>query len=251
MNIQRFPLIGSYIKRIEKNILESGFQEGLRREIKRSNSEFSIFGKDEIEEILAKSPVIIAFNHPYEVETIACLAALPDREDIYLVATHFLKGLLPAIDKHLIPVYVRQRKIVLRKFSAFILENFISEERITLEEKHQKNIESIKEAAERVKRGGLVMITPNPHNKKWQSGIGWLISNAGPMEDAYCVKVYVANSSIFDYLRLIPGLGRILPIIKIYFSRPIKLSEIWQPDGKKLTFELEKRYNEWVKSLNK
>ncbi|MDP2946025.1 MAG: hypothetical protein Q8N61_01045, partial [bacterium] len=158
-------------------------------------------------------------------------------------------GLLPAIDKHLIPVYVRQRDITLRKISAFILEHFVRKEEITFEEKHQRNIQSIREAAERVKQGGLVMITPSPHNKKWQSGIGWLISNAGPMEGAYYVKVRVVSSSFFDYLRLIPGLGRILPTIKIYFSSPIKLSQIWQADGKKLTFELEKEYNEWVKNI--
>ena len=42
-----------------------------------------------------------------------------------------------------------------------------------------------------------------------------------------------------------------MPIIKVYFSQPIGLSQIWQQDGKKLTFELEEEYNNWVKSLDK
>jgi hypothetical protein len=251
MDIRHFSFIGSYIKKIEKNIPELGFQKGLRREIERSGSKFSVFGRDEIKEVLAKTPVVIAFNHPYEVETIACLAALPDRDDIFLVVTHFLKGLLPVIDKHLISVYVRRRKVVWRKLSAFILENFIKKEKITSEDRHQRNIQSINEAAEKVKQGGLVMITPNPHNKKWQSGIGWLISNIGPIEQAHYIKVYVANSSFLDYLRLIPSFGRVLPTIKVYFSEPVKLNKIWQSDGKKLTFELEKEYNKWVKDINK
>ncbi|MBU4351235.1 hypothetical protein L6279_00765 [Candidatus Parcubacteria bacterium] len=251
MDIRHFSFIGSYIKRIEKNILELGFQKGLRREIEKSNSKFLVLGRDEIKEILTKAPVVIVFNHQYEIETIACLTALPDREDIFLVATHFLKGLLPAIDKHLISIYVRQRKITWRKFSAFILENFISKEKITSEDKHRKNIKSINEAAEKVKQGGLVMITPNPHNKKWQTGIGWLINNIGPTQQAYYVKMYVANSSFLDYLRLVPVFGWILPTVKVYFSQPIKLNKIWQQDGKKLTFELEREYNDWVKGLNK
>ena len=251
MDLRLFSFTGSYIKRLEKSILELGFQKGLRQEIERSKSKFQVFGRDEIGKVLAEAPVIIVFNHPHEIETIACLSALPDRKDISLIATHLLKGLSPAIDKHLIPVYVRQRNITLRKISAFILENLVSKEKITLEEKHQKNIESINGAAEKIKQDGLVMITPNPHNKKWQSGVGWLISNAGPMEGAYYIKVYVAGSSVFDYLRLIPCSGRILPVIKVYFSQPTKLSQIWQPDGKKLTSELEKEYNEWVKDLNK
>ncbi len=250
MDLRHFSFIGTYIKRIEKNILELGFQKGLRREIERSGSKFSVFRRDEIKEVLEKAPVVIAFNHLYEVETIACLAALPDRDDIFLVATHFLKGLLPVIDKHLISVYVRQRYGIGRKFSGFILRNFFIKEKISTKEQHERNIRSINEAAEKVKQGGLVMITPNPHNKKWQSGIGWLISNTGPMEQAYYIKMYVAGSSFLDYLRLIPGFGRILPMIKVYFSQPVRLNEIWQSDGKKLTFELEKEYNEWVRNLN-
>jgi hypothetical protein len=251
MDIREFSFTGSYIKRIEKSVLELGFQEGLRREIKRSNSKFLVFGKEEIRDILAEAPVIIVFNHPHEVETLACLAALPDREDVFMVATYLLMGLMPAIDKHLIPVYVRQRDVIPRKISAFILEHFAGKGGITLEEKHQRNIQSIRDAAEKVRQGGLVMISPNPDNKKWHAGIGWMINNAGSMEQAYYIKVHVFHSSLIDYLRLIPGLGRILPTIKIYFSAPVKLSRIWQTDGKKLTLELEEEYNEWVKGLNK
>lgn len=251
MDIRHFSLMDSYIKKIEKNILELGFREGLCQAIEKPNSRFLVFGKDEIKEILTEAPVIIAFNHTHEIETIVYLAALTEREDIFLIATQLLKRLLPAIGRHLISVYVRQKNPVLRKISDFIPRTFVGKKEITFEEKHQKNIQSINEAAEKVKQGGSIMIAPNPDNKEWRSGIGWLVSDIGSMEQAYYIKVHVVSNLFFDYLRLIPGLGRILPAIKIYFGQPIKLSKIWQRDGKKLTFELEKEYNEWVKSLNK
>lgn len=88
MDIRHFSFIGNYIKRIENNFQELGLQESLRQETKKLKTKIQILGRDEIKEILIKEPIVIVFNHPHEIETIACLVALPDRDNVFLVATH-------------------------------------------------------------------------------------------------------------------------------------------------------------------
>ncbi len=61
-------------------------QEGMRKLAQRYQTKFEVYGFDkETENILKTQPVVIAANHPYELETMALIAALPKREDAYLI----------------------------------------------------------------------------------------------------------------------------------------------------------------------
>jgi hypothetical protein len=252
MNIKNLPILGKYVRRIDSSVLRFGFQEGLRKEIERSVTRVEVFyPNEETKNIFAHSPVIIAFNHPAELEVIVCPASLPDRKDIFMLATDILLGFNPKITEHLIPIYVRLKTSWARTLYGFVVRSLMGEKELTDEEKRQKNLESIKEAADKVKKGGLVLIAPNPYSKKWRPGIGWLINQVGSLESAFYAKAYITNTSVLDYLRLLPGWGKILPKIKVYFSQPIPLSRIWQADGKVLAAELEKDYNSWLKGLKK
>ena len=75
------PVIGGYIKRFTGNIRDFGFQEGIRKEINRSGTKIEIYGKDKnLDNILSKSPILIVANHPFEIETLAVNACLPNRK---------------------------------------------------------------------------------------------------------------------------------------------------------------------------
>lgn len=200
-------------------------------------------------------------NHPYEIETLALIAALPKREKINLIATSYLQGLHTSLDRNLIPVYISHhypdiRSTRLRKLSGIILEKYYHYSYLSEKEEHQKNIESIALAAKKVRDGEIVIIFPSPHRQKnhqdkWYPGVGWLLKNIGSKDDVYYVKAYISGSSNWDYLRLFPKTGIFLPKIKVHFAQPQKLSDLLKNnlDPKDLAGKLEVKYNDWVKTI--
>lgn len=256
MQISDVPIIGSYIKRTIENVEKFGLQEATKREIERSGSKLKIYGLDKnLINILKEKPVVVSVNHQDEIELLALSASLPERKDLFFIGTALLLKQAPILKRYLIPVYIRHhskeiRHTKFRSLSGALLEKFYRYN-LTPEEEHQKNVQSINEAAEKVKKGGLVVIVPNPHVKKWYSGIGWLLKNIGPMKDGFYIRVYVADTSNLDYLRLFPKIGRILPSIKVYFAKPQEISNFDSSNPKKLTTKLEREYNNWTKGISK
>lgn len=255
------PIIGAYVSRMVGNIEKHGMQGAILKEIERSKTNWEIHGLDqETKKILQTKGAVIVANHPFEIETLALIAALPKRENINLIATSFLQNIYPALDKHLIPVYITHhykdvRSTRFRKLSGLILEKYYQYHHLTESEEHQKNIESIALAAKKVKNGEVVIILPNPHRQKnyqdkWHPGIGWLLKNIGAKDNLYYVQAYVSGSSNWDYLRLFPGLGRFLPKIKVHFARPQKIADLDSSDPKRLTAKLEKEYLDWTTSYS-
>ncbi len=231
------------------NIQKLGMKGAIFEEIKRSGTKLKVYGlSEDLNSLLKGKPVVLAVNHQEEIELLALSASLPERKDAFLVATALILEQAPFLKKSIIPVYVRHRHSYFRSLSGMMLEKFYGLN-ISDEEKHQRNIASIKDAADKVRRGGSVAIVPNPHIRKWYSGIGWLIKNVGPMNGGYYIKVYVANTSPLDYLRLLPKIGKFLPTIEVYFDKPQKISDVFKEDAKTLTKKLEKEYNSWVKNL--
>lgn len=254
--IFHLPLIGRLIKKIESEAKTFGWQHAFHNLITRSHSTVSIcsMGKETKKVLLHKACVIVA-NHPYEAETIALIASLPRRKDLYLIVNAMFMGISPTIDKHLIPVYIRHHFAHKNKkpFLGWFMDTFYPKEKDTPEEEHKKNIQSIQLASRRVKEGGLVIIYPGRRSSdsKWFDGVGYLLKGAGKTKIAYVVKVYTTGTSNWDYLRLLPYVGRFLPAVNIYFSQPNAFRKYTSGDGKEITRILEEEYNSWVKSIEK
>ena len=118
---------------------------------------------------------------------------------------------------------------------------------------HKANIKSISIAAKKVSSGDLVIILPEGSKRKegWYTGVGHMIDQINLKEiknkEAYVVMAYVAGTSLFDFLRFIPGISKLMPKFKVSFSKPIAVSEIQNriSNPKKITKMLEQRYRNW------
>lgn len=248
-------ITGQIIKQIDNEIKKDGCSKALQNLIKRVHSEMVVKNCcGEVKEVLEKKPTLIIANHPAEAEVLVLLAAIPKRKDIYLIANHSFMKILPSFDKHIIPVYIAHRingakKVDFLKYS--LLKKIHDSESICQEEAHKKNIESIATAAKKVNEGALVIIFPGAGNKdgKFLSGIGHLIKNIQKCSEANLVMAHINGTSNWDYLRIIPGVGRLLPKFVVNFSVPIKINQIKLKDPKETANKLDKKYNTWVERL--
>lgn len=248
------PLIGQFIKSIDKDLDHHTFQSAMRNVVKRTNSKFIVKGKDkEIEQILKNRPVVLVANHPYEAEVPAVVASLPDREEISLIANRRLLNLSSNLDKYLIPVYIDHHDIKKKrhKVMSYFLRAFHSKKRYTALKEHQLNIQSISIAAKKVEEGGLVIIFPNRKSNSgdWFTGVGHMLTQI-ERKDIYIMRAFIEGTSILDLLRLFPIVGNFLPTITLTFAPPLKLEEIWDNNPKKITAILENKFNNWAQTLN-
>ncbi len=85
---------------------------------------------------------------------------------------------------------------------------------------------------------------------KWFDGIGYLLKDVS-IKNAYIVKSYIHGTSHIDYLRLLPGIRRLMPKIYVYFSPPTVLSNYVnsRTQSKLIKDNLERDYNNWVVQL--
>jgi hypothetical protein len=206
---------------------------------------------DLVKKVLEKKAVVIVANHPFESEEVALIASLPSRSDTYLVVNSHFMGVIPSLDNYLIPVYIwhhvtREKS---KKFLGILLHKFHPTPVYSPQEEHKRNIKSIDRATQIVRKGGVVIIFPGRRSidGHWFSGVGHLLKGLGKDSDAYVVKAYVHGTRDFDYLRILPGLGRFMPPIFVSFATPTKVDDVYDEDGKKITNKLETEYDSWVK----
>ena len=255
--IKNIPIFGKIVKDFDEDIKKYGLQQATKNLVKRHHGKLRIgqLSKNTAY-VLQNKPVIVVGNHPFEIETYAIFASLPKRDDIYLIMSANFVGFLPHLDKHLIPVFVNHHAVREKasKFSGRVA-NFIGRTmKFPEKQARLKNKESIEHAANKINKGGLVILFPEGFRGKggkWFSGIGHLIKKVGHNNDAYVVKAYVHGTSDLDYLRLIPIINRFLPIVSVYYSEPQKITDILKKDSeaKIIKDKLETEYNNWIKKL--
>lgn len=256
INSIKLPIIGNYIRTVNNLVGKFGFQEGMRKLSSKYLAKYSIsFASPETERILETKSAVVAANHPYEIETIALMASLPVRHGINLIINSEFMGLCQALDRYLIPVYIKHhyhntKSPVYRKLSGILIGKINPSPKLSPEEEHENNINSIKAASEKINRGEIVVIYPERHgiNGKWYPGIGHLIKSV--MKKAYYIQAYVYGTSSWDYIRLIPLVNRLMPEIKIYFSEPVPVSSLHKLELPALMAKLENNYHLWKDSIN-
>lgn len=252
--LRKLLLTITYINRIDRDTHVFGLQHAMRNLVKSTSSRLVTRGlNDVLVNILKNESAVIVANHPYEAETIALVASLPTRKDMYIIINNMFMGICPNADRYLIPVYIKHHRPHPRKIPIVgrLMDIISPTPDLSPEEERQKNIESIKNASKKITEGGLVIIFPGRRSPDghWFHGVGYMTKGVGVKKNGYLVKVYITGTSNWDILRFIPGIGEFLPVIRVTFADAIKFKDIYNDNAKKITFKLEEDYNDWVDSL--
>lgn len=250
------PVLGRFIRGFDIAVGDKGLQLAMMGLIESTGSRLEICGrKGEVKRILSNESVLVVANHPYDAEVIPLLAALPLRKDVYVVGTSDFVGMGSNVSNHLIPVYInRHVESENQRLSVRLGRRFKFGPRPVSEEAQRMNKQAIKDAGQRIREGGMVVLFPEGlrgKGGKWFPGIGWLLNEVRGENEAYFVRVFVQGTSNLDPLRLIPGFGKLFPVLRVTFSKPQRIVSILdeEMDPKRFTKKLQGDYQRWSKSL--
>jgi 1-acyl-sn-glycerol-3-phosphate acyltransferase len=237
---------------LDKEIEEFGLQQTMLNILQRTETKFIVHGRNKKNvKILQTRPVIMVGSHIAESDPIPLFAALPQRDDLYAIGDSSLTNFCPQIDRHIIPVYIHhdyQTKFIYLK--SYLLRRFNSDKKLKYAEAHQKNIESIRKASKMLKKGHSIVILPGNNDGKWAVGVGHLIKQAKNKNTIYLLRVLIEGTSSLDYLRLIPGIRKILPPIKITLSKPKVINYLQRYQPKEIAIIVRDEYFQWVRQLH-
>lgn len=242
---------GNLIKRLDNKIEEVGFQRAMVKVITYTSTRIKTHNKTvDVINILRTKPAILVANHPAESDVIALIASLCHRQDLHLVINSSFLHICPNLSKHLIPVYVHHRNT--GNLRLRLLNLFHQTQEFPKNKAHQKNISSIAKASQKINQGSLVIIFPagGGYNRLWFNGIGHLITNLKNSKDVYLIMAYIQGTSVFDYLRLLPGLGKIFPPITIHFAAPKIINNLINQKPKAIVRVLNQQFEGWRDSID-
>lgn len=255
--LDHIPIISGIKRQFDRDIGDMGIQQAFAKWVAiAGEGKLSIRGKDDyVREILREKPVIVVGNHPSFAEILTTVASLEPRDDIYGLGISLFLGIGPNISRHVFPVY-RTKQMSSERQKLLVKAGYLLNlgPNIPPEEAHEKNIESVNNAAEAVRKGGLVVIFPHgirAGKERWSRGVGHLISKIGRQTDSYLIFVYSEGVSNWDYLRLVPGVKKLIPPASITFSQPRTIDSVLDQtdDPRFLTEKLKEDYDVWISSL--
>lgn len=243
-HILNHPLFKWMLGPVEQIVREKGLQQAAQYIMKRSRSTVTIQGKTtEITELIRKKPVVIVANHPSSPAVIALISALENRPDIRLIISSKFVGNSPILDVYLLPAFIQHHFTSKRNL---ILDAVFGKysHGLTPEQEHSKNRQTIAQAARHLNSGGAVVLFPGypEHDgSNWYSGVGHLLTQAN-RHDAVILVANIHEHSWIDYARLIPGIGVILPHIRITFAPPLFFTNLATGEPKTITKQIESHY---------
>jgi hypothetical protein len=234
----------------EKRIQTDGFRKTARSILERAHAHLIIKGKIPlVKTALSKAPAVIVANHPTSAAVLALIGTLEDRPDLHLIISSKFVGSSPAIDRHLIPAYIQHHFDSKRNpLIDFLFGKYLPG--LTPGEEHIQNIKSIQTAATIVEKGGAVVLFPGypDHDTGgWYSGVGHMLAHVNN-KDVRVVVVHIDEHPWVGYLRLVPGLGFILPTITIQFLTVLNATDISGQTPKQITAKIEQAYRASVQS---
>lgn len=222
----------------------------------KTKSKFEVRGlSDKTYEILQNSPIILVANHEFEAEVVALPASLPDRNDVYFIGTVDMNSIGENFAKHMIPVYVRTplKEVKNMKLSSKMGTALGLRAKLPDKEAHEFNMRSMQTAVEKIFEGSLIIIFPQSTrcDGSWYSGVGYLMRDTKEKEGCYLAKAHIEGLSNLDVFRLIPGIRKLLPTIKVTFDEPKLITHYTdkEPDPKKIVKILQSEYEGWVSTL--
>lgn len=243
-------LVGWLLKKVDNDVKKFGVVEAMQKTI-NSKINLNVCGRSLVKKVLMSEPGLVICNHPSQAEVLILLGLLEERDDVYLIADHSFLKILPSVDRHIIPVYINHRLAGKQKDSwkFWLLTRFHKSEKYCQEIAHQKNIDSMNLAAEKINQGGLVIIFPaaGEMGGKFLNGVGYIIKNLTHPKKVSVVMANVSGTSTWDYLRLIPGINWLLPKINFNFAKPLSINKFMTSNPKETTKCLEDKYYNWVR----
>lgn len=256
--LDKIPFLSGIKRQFDGDIGEMGLQQTFAKWVAVAGKDkLSIRGKDKrVKEILREEPVVVVGNHPSFAEIATVIASLEPRDDIYGVGISLFLGIGPNISRHVFPVYKtrqmssEQQKLLVR--AGYMLH---LGPRISPDEAHKRNVESINQAVDAVRNGCLVIIFPegirSGKDSRWSNGVGHLLSGIGRDLNGYLIFVYSDGVSNWDYLRVVPYVKKLIPPASVTFAEPKTIDSFLEKGGdpRSITERLKTDYYTWVRSL--
>lgn len=238
------------LRPINLDLKNRGLSPALKNVVEKTSKGFIINLPKDTQKTLKNDHVILICNHPAQADVLLLLAALPNRPKTFLVIMHGILSILPAINKHLIPVYITHRIDSDSqhdwKYNLFKKIHFIPE--YSQEVAHQKNIKSIALAAQKIDENSLVAIFPAGGTKDARTflpGIGYLIKNLKYPQKTKLIMAHVSGTSSWDFLRIIPFVKLFLPKFRIDFSESLDINNFNNGTGREISQKLQQVYDSW------
>ncbi len=238
------------LRPINRDLKHHYLSSTLRAIVEKVSRNFTINLSSKTQEALKNDPVLLICNHPAQADVLLLLAALPPRPKTYLVVMHGLWSILPAINKYLIPVYINHRVEDYRhpdwKLKLFKKFHYIPE--YSKEVAHQKNIKSISLATTKIDEGSLVGIFPtggSENGRDFLPGVGYIVKNLKYPQKTKIIMAHVSGTSSWDFIRILPFIGKIMPKFKIEFSDPLSADNFSGDNGRFISLKLQNVYDRW------
>ena len=250
-------MVKKLLRGLNEKSKKLGYQRTMLEILKMTGSRFRVVNKSAgLRSVLKNDPVIVVADHTVQTDAITLIAAQEPRKDDHLIISSNFLGMLPNLDKHLIPVYINHRQLDKTDRFHFLTRLFRKihwSEDYSVKVSHQKNIESIKKAASIVKNGGMVSMCPGGGGKngQWFSGIGYLINEAVANKKTKIIMAYLEGNSMWDYARLIPGVSALMSEFKVTYSVEESILNYDGMKPKEIAENLGNKYHQWVSDLPK
>ncbi len=249
------PVVKSFFREFDTEVGNVGLIAASRRFIegieRRSRAFYSVDMPEDTHEVLLSQPALVIANHPYRLDTVFLLGALPpERKDIRVLARSFLGGVGKHFRSHIIPVFYRKKSMssssspTVRFHLARVIEP-------TFEDTVTKNLNerSLARSVDTLEQGGILGILPGGNHLQggWQAGVGKIVQGLARPEDIPVIFAHIKGSTPFDpFSRLFPGWRNRLPQVNVRFSHPVLASQFrLNQDPLTTTGLMENWYKKW------
>jgi hypothetical protein len=249
--IRRFPILKEAGDLINSNVRDFGLNQGALETLRNLGIRLTVENlTHQTRAILLTEPCLVIGNHPTMTEPLVLPAALPQREDGFLLMSQSFLSFFPSVRPHIIPIYLGSRRKD-EKATVSVLRRILTYGNIDYEEAHERNIESIRVASRRISDGESGIIFPAPHaplqRGRWKPGIGYLVRGIEYPTETYIVEAFIEGATDLDVLRILPGFKYIPQDIRVTFSDPQKVSSIEDRNPK----AMERNYLDWANSISR
>lgn len=242
--------IKKILRPINHDLKHYNLSSTLRAIVEKVSRGFIINISPETKKSLKNDSVLLICNHPAQADVLLLMAAIPPRKKTYLIAMHGLWSILPAFNKYLIPVYINHRVEDHQRpdWKLKIFKKFHFVPQYPKEVAHQKNLKSIALATTKIDEGSLVAIFPaggSENGRDFLPGVGHIVKNLKYPEKTKIIMAHVSGTSSWDFFRILPFIGKILPKFKIEFSDPLSTDNFNEDNGRLISLQLQNVYDRW------
>jgi 1-acyl-sn-glycerol-3-phosphate acyltransferase len=238
------------LRPINRNLKNNGLSQTLRNIVEKVSCNFTINLSKDTDKVLRNDRVLLICNHPAQADVLVLLAAVPKRPKIFLVIMHGVLSILPAINKHLIPVYISHRinNDSQPDWKVRLLNKIHFSQEYSKDIAHQKNIKSITLATKKIDEGSLLALFPaggSKNGRDFLPGVGHIIKNLKYPDKTKIVMAHISGTSTFDFFRILPFIGKLFPKFKIEFSDALNATNFSGDNARQISQHLQNVYDQW------